>query len=307
MQMENNLSIWNKANVIATVTSSITSVAMLVIAIWGLFFTSLPEEVIASLNSEVALTKSELLQLGEQKRELELEVEIKQASFEKLMRESDTLTQSLAETQTMLSVQSVELKQIEKNKARLEFLYLERSKELLKQIVLESIGKYKYNVSALASYSETLNFIEKQPDRNTKGFNLWFAKIHENYITSFEDLSFADLEARSIDGTLDKDFKWIIAHPLVDDLIEDYDLGQKAVTGKTLIFNSLDEFKLIEQDPEVFKAISSNMRALSQEQANLGNRINPILLSTMSANDITSDGIRALKALEAAELLVENL
>lgn len=295
---------WEKANVLSSIASAIGAIGVLSIAIWGFFFTSIPEELVARLNSDVAETKTNLALAKKQELELKETIKILNEKRRITKTENNLLVaknKELSESYEKLTMEVNELIESEKYRRN---LYVKTSLSLLLNSISLDLQKYKEKALYATNYNQTLDWISAQPDRDSDEFNEWLERLREKGISYFQSTMFDGLEEISSGKEYEPSKKLIKEFTtIVDNLMESFDLDKPLVTGESFIKIKLEEYRHSENDEYTFNYIQNQFYSALKETPGLKNSIEPILLKSFSPDEIVEQGKKSLNVI----ILLENL
>lgn len=302
---------WGKTNVIAATVSACVAVFLLCLALWGFFFTSAPEKLLESLNSEVSLAKQELEIAIREKDRINVSIELLKKENdslleknEKIIRKYEDSTASLAKIKTRL--EAVELKEIERTS-----LYKKNSIKKFVSSANSRLSSYDRNALIISEYKLSNDFIKSQPSKDEPNswekHKEWFMKLPNFHIDSFKDTSFGDIAIASGNTDVEYNQKRIIPSLQADKLIIAFDQSKTQKTG-TMFFNELlSHYKKMEPDVQIYSEIKALVYSKMAGRNSLDSPIEPLLYRSFSEEQIVEQGNESLKTIAIIKIILNDI
>lgn len=110
----------NWLSIVFNGTQALSAFVLMVLALWAVFFTSLPEVLITQLRSEVAEAKSEVTLLRQQRFRIEGERDDATSELSELLSERDRLAISIGRLEDKLTEQTIKLERVSQDNHEIE-------------------------------------------------------------------------------------------------------------------------------------------------------------------------------------------
>ena len=299
---------WGKANIISVVVSACVSLAILAIALWGIFFTSIPEEIIARLNSDISEAKNSLALAQQQKLQLNRHIETLLEKKQSVEEENKQLIDKNNDLSESFQKLNLKVKELSKNEKYRRQLYVKTSLSIFVESLRIELKKYKRNALWAASYSETLDWLKSQPDEGSDEVQEWLRQLPERGVSSFQPTFFDGFnelfsgKEYTRSKKLFKNFRMRI-----DDMVDKLDPDRKLLTGVTFIEKYLVKLKDMEKDEYTYKYIIDLFSSAINQTPDLKNNIEPVLLKSFNAEEIVRQGKEVYKTIITLENVIAHI
>jgi hypothetical protein len=304
--MESYLNFWGKVNIAASVVSAISAAIVGGIALWGVFFTSIPDKLIGKLNSEVSEAKTSLDLVKKQRIDLMRQVDDLSEKRNTVESENKVLLYKNQKLKGNIENLNSRIENLSKTEKERRKLYVSSSISLLKKSLRDSLSGYKKAALLAANYADTRNWVESQPDKGEPGYSEWFNKLPNMGISSFQDTIFDDIAIASGNTAIKPSKKRLILTTRVEEMIRQYDVNKPPITGVGFIFEALNNYQKIENDKFTFDRVSEVFKRIIANNPSLHNGIEPMLLHSFSVEEIVSQGNESLKTIRLLESIIDD-
>lgn len=290
-------------NIVFSGVSSISALIVTLLALWGVFFTSLPEKIMSEFRTDIKNTKEELIELRQEKRLIQRQNNEVLADNYRLEGINVSLNESLLKLKNERSTLQSEIKNYkEKESFSLSYQYNRLATNYLGEIRKE-LAKSKGNALYLSVFNQTKVWLASEPEQfkikkegseityiaQYKEWEEWRKKQPYNLRIYF---SFNN-EKESPEGHI----KYIKTN-----LIKN-----KYKTLLTVIETRLSLTKNNDIEKRAYNKLKNKVKNYIKVNSDkLSIYIEPVIYKSYSDNEIIDSGKNALTMLETAELLISD-
>lgn len=298
---------WERANVISSVVSASVAVILMILAIWGLFFTSIPGQMHERYNAEIAESKSEIALMNQEQLELRTSVDLLDKKKDQLLNQNHQYQSELNTTKEELDQLAFQLDSLQERAASRQRLYVQASLRLFERLLTERTRRYFYESELAATYNETLEFIASQPKKGAEGYEEWFMQSSQHV---YSHQMGAMLELAIAAGNEDiepPEYRMVNITTRVEALMERNKERQKFSTGEDLIERLLKTYRNQEPDDYTFELINTFFISAFNEHPILYGSVEPEIYPGATPKQIIKAGERSLATLRKLIELFDDL
>ena len=283
--------------------SSTSALIVTLLALWGVFFTSLPEKIMSEFRTDIKNTKEELIELRQEKRLIQKQNNKVLADNYRLEGINTSLNESLLDLKNERSTLQSEIKNYkEKESFSFSYQYNRLATNYLGEIRKE-LAKSKDNALYLSVFNQTKVWLASEPEQ----FTIKKEGSEIIYITKYQEWE-----------------EWSKKQPYNLRIYFSFNNEKESPEGhrkyiktnliknkyKTLLM--VIETKLLEtKNNDIEKRAYNNLKNkvknyIKENSGRLSIYIEPVIYISYSDNEVIDSGREALAMLETAELLISD-
>jgi hypothetical protein len=277
----------------------------------GFFFTSVPEKLLESLNSEVSLAKEELEIAIREKDRIITSIESLNKENDNLLDKNKEITNKYEDSNASLSKIRIRLEEVELREIERTYLYKKNSIQSFLNSANSRLASYDRNALIISEYKRSNDFIKLQPSKKKPNswseYEEWFLKLPSHHIDGFRDISFDDINIATGNTDIDYNQKRIIPSLIADKLILAFNKSKTQKTG-TMFFNELfGQYKNIEPDVQIYNEIKALVYSKMANKKLLNSPIEPLLYRSFSEKEIVEQGNESLKNIAIIKMILNDI
>lgn len=291
-------------NLIFTGISSASALSVTILAIWGAFFTSLPEKLISEYNTEIRSIKEELTVLRHEKHESLKDNAKLYTSNIKLETTNSALRATLNELKNEYSTLQTEVTNFkDKESFRLNYQYRLLATNYL-GIIRNKLKTRKRDALYLSNFQKIKDWLAIEPESYIIEKKDNAIITHDNYKEWSEWRKRQPYDIRLAFSLNNEDETPEAHRKYINEIFmkEQYEIYSTALefAASNLKHNEVEGLAYNNLKNRVNKYIKNNKKQLNIH-------IEPIIYKAFSDDEIINSGKEALKRIETAELLLNDL